>query len=84
MNSKMIKALKCCRPGTLIMVLSIICVAALAQISLADTIRVGAPIPITGPFSSDGKAMEKGLRLAVEKNQFKRRAVGEEIGAPRV
>ena len=31
----------------------------------AETIRVGAPIPVTGPFSSDGVAMEKGLKLAI-------------------
>ncbi len=35
-------------------------------IAQADTIRVGAPIPVTGPFSSDGVAMEKGLKLAIE------------------
>jgi len=67
MYSKMVKYLKFRNPSPLIVVLSIISVAALAQMSFADTIRVGAPIPVTGPFSSDGKAMEKGLQLAVEK-----------------
>ena len=32
----------------------------------AESIRVGAPIPVTGPYSSDGVAMEKGLQLAIE------------------
>ncbi len=32
----------------------------------AETVRIGAPIPLTGPFSSDGVAMEKGLKLAIE------------------
>lgn len=31
----------------------------------AEVVRVGAPIPVTGPFSSDGLAMEKGLKLAI-------------------
>jgi len=66
MYFKMMKNLKFRSSSPLIVVLSIICVVALSQVSLADTIRIGAPIPVTGPFSSDGKAMEKGLRLAVE------------------
>ncbi|MGF1476540.1 MAG: ABC transporter substrate-binding protein [Geminicoccaceae bacterium] len=32
----------------------------------AETLYLGAPIPATGPFSSDGEAMEKGIKLAVE------------------
>jgi branched-chain amino acid transport system substrate-binding protein len=31
----------------------------------AEVVRVGAPIPVTGPFSSDGVAMEQGLKLAI-------------------
>ena len=32
----------------------------------AEAVRVGAPIPLTGPYSSDGIAMEKGLKLAID------------------
>jgi branched-chain amino acid transport system substrate-binding protein len=32
----------------------------------ADTIKIGAPIPQTGPFASDGGVMEKAIKLAVE------------------
>ncbi len=32
----------------------------------ADTIKVGAPIPQTGPFASDGTVMEKAIKLAVD------------------
>lgn len=32
----------------------------------ADTIKIGAPIPQTGPFASDGSVMEKAITLAVE------------------
>lgn len=39
---------------------------ALIPAARADTIRVGAPIPVTGPYSSDGQVMEKGLRLAID------------------
>ena len=36
------------------------------MLSAAEPIVVGAPIPITGPFASDGIAMQMGLDLAVE------------------
>jgi branched-chain amino acid transport system substrate-binding protein len=43
-----------------------------------EPIIVGAPIPITGPFASDGLAMRQGLELAVaEKN-----AAGGLLGRP--
>lgn len=32
----------------------------------ADPIRLGAPIPLTGPFASDGLTMEKAIKLAVK------------------
>lgn len=32
----------------------------------AATIKIGAPIPQTGPFASDGGVMEKAIKLAVE------------------
>lgn len=31
----------------------------------AESVKIGVPIPVTGPFSSDGKVMEEGLKLAV-------------------
>ena len=43
-----------------------------------EEIIVGAPIPITGPFASDGEAMQQGLELAIaEKN-----AAGGLLGRP--
>ncbi|MDR5653361.1 ABC transporter substrate-binding protein [Ruixingdingia sedimenti] len=44
----------------------------------ADPIVVGAPIPITGPFASDGLAMQQGLELAVEQKN----AAGGLLGRP--
>lgn len=42
-------------------------VASLAAPALAaDTIKLGAPIPLTGPFASDGLTMEKAIKLAVK------------------
>ncbi len=32
----------------------------------ADTIKIGAPIPQTGPFASDGQVMQKAIQLAVD------------------
>jgi len=32
----------------------------------ADTIKVGAPIPLTGPYASDGGVMDKAERLAID------------------
>lgn len=52
--------------------------AAAGPLLAQDTITVGAPIPITGPFASDGVAMQKGLELAIaEKN-----AEGGLLGRP--
>ncbi len=31
----------------------------------AETIKIGAPVPLTGPFASDGGVMEKAIKLAV-------------------
>jgi len=45
----------------------------------ADTIRVGAPIPITGPFSSDGIVMEKGIRLALDELNGKGGLLGKQL-----
>ncbi len=36
-----------------------------ATITLADTISLGAPIPLTGYFAADGETMEQAINLAV-------------------
>lgn len=36
------------------------------RVSAEEPIQVGAPIPLTGPFASDGEVMRQGIRLAVE------------------
>ena len=34
--------------------------------ALGDTIMLGAPIPVTGPYASDGQVMERAINLAVK------------------
>jgi branched-chain amino acid transport system substrate-binding protein len=46
---------------------SVAAIAAAAPLAAsAETIKIGAPIPQTGPFASDGGVMEKAITLAVE------------------
>ena len=47
--------------------------------AVAEAVRVGAPIPLTGPFSSDGVAMEKGLRLAIAELNAGGGLLGEQL-----
>lgn len=46
---------------------------------IADIIKLGAPIPVTGPFSSDGAAMEKGIRLAIDELNAKGGLLGKQV-----
>ena len=39
--------------------------AAWTSFATADNIQLGAPIPVTGPYASDGQVMEQAIRLAV-------------------
>lgn len=57
----------------------VLCVAAGISSADAKTIKVGAPIPVTGPYSSDGQAMEKGMRLALEELNAKGGVLGNQL-----
>ncbi len=46
--------------------LAVIAGLTVAMTAQAGTIKIGAPIPQTGPFASDGGVMEKAIKLAVE------------------
>jgi ABC-type branched-subunit amino acid transport system substrate-binding protein len=48
--------------GALVVALTMI----VAVSASAETIKVGAPIPQTGPFASDGTVMDKAIKLAVD------------------
>jgi ABC-type branched-subunit amino acid transport system substrate-binding protein len=43
------------------------------------TIKIGAPMPITGPYASDGEEMQKALELAVEEQNAKGGLLGKKL-----
>ena len=67
------------RAGMPLLVASLLGAVALATPVAAETIKIGAPIPITGPYSSDGTVMEKGLQLAVDELNGQGGLLGRQI-----
>jgi branched-chain amino acid transport system substrate-binding protein len=51
----------------------------LAPSAHADAIKIGAPIPITGPYSSDGEVMDKGERLAIDELNAQGGLLGQKL-----
>lgn len=45
----------------------------------ADTIKIGAPIPQTGPFASDGSVMQKAIQLAVDELNKNGGVLGKQV-----
>jgi ABC-type branched-subunit amino acid transport system substrate-binding protein len=45
----------------------------------AEPIKVGAPLPITGPYASDGMVMDQGLRLAIQEVNEQGGLLGREL-----
>lgn len=45
----------------------------------ADTIKIGAPMPITGPYASDGEQMQKALEFAIEEQNAKGGLLGKKL-----
>ncbi len=45
----------------------------------ADTIKIGAPIPQTGPFASDGAVMQKAIQLAVDELNKNGGVLGKQV-----
>jgi branched-chain amino acid transport system substrate-binding protein len=58
--------LQCAARGLVASALAAIIGSAVAIPAQAETIKIGAPIPQTGPFASDGGVMEKAIKLAVD------------------
>lgn len=52
---------------------------ALSNIAMADSISLGAPIPLTGYFASDGETMEQAINLAVGEINAKGGLLGSEV-----
>ena len=44
-------------------------------------VLIGAPIPLTGPYASDGEQMKMALELAVHEKKRRRRAPGTQAGS---
>lgn len=49
------------------------------QAQADEPIKLGAPIPVTGPYSSDGGVMQKAIKLAVEDLNAKGGLLGRQI-----
>jgi ABC-type branched-subunit amino acid transport system substrate-binding protein len=47
--------------------------------ALADAIKIGAPIPQTGPFASDGSVMQKAIQLAVDELNKSGGVLGKQV-----
>jgi branched-chain amino acid transport system substrate-binding protein len=52
---------------------------AFCNIAMADSISLGAPIPLTGYFASDGETMEQAINLAVGEINAKGGLLGREV-----
>lgn len=52
---------------------------ALGGVAMADSISLGAPIPLTGYFAADGETMEQAINLAVGEINAKGGLLGNEI-----
>ena len=46
-----------------------------------DSIEIGLPIPVTGPYAIDGKVMEQGARLAIDTLNAQGGLLGKQISA---
>jgi len=44
-----------------------------------DVIKLGAPMPITGPYASDGEQMQKALELAIEEQNANGGVLGRQL-----
>lgn len=52
---------------------------ALGSVAMADSISLGAPIPLTGYFAADGETMEQAINLAVGEINAKGGLLGSEV-----
>lgn len=44
-----------------------------------NTIKIGAPMPITGPYASDGEQMQKALEMAIEEQNARGGVLGRQL-----
>lgn len=65
--------------------LSVMIAAVLITVGLAgcgakaDVIKVGAPMPLTGPYASDGEEMERAVQMAIDEQNAKGGLLGKQL-----
>jgi branched-chain amino acid transport system substrate-binding protein len=62
-----------------IVCLSIITGGALVGCGGKDVIKVGAPMPLTGPYASDGEQMQMALQMAIDEQNAKGGVLGKQL-----
>jgi ABC-type branched-subunit amino acid transport system substrate-binding protein len=63
---------------TIIVVLAVFLFAA-SNTQAADTIKIGIPVPLTGPYASVGDTADKALKLAIEEYNAKGGLLGKKL-----
>lgn len=63
---------------TIIVVLAVFLFAA-SNTQAADTIKIGIPVPLTGPYASVGDTADKALKLAIEEYNAKGGLLGRKL-----
>lgn len=66
------------KPVSLFLLL-VLAASALAGCGGSEKIKIGAPMPLTGPYASDGEQMQKALELAIEEQNAKGGVLGREL-----
>ena len=51
------------------------------SIQAAETLEIGLPIPVTGPYAVDGRVMEQGARLAIDTLNANGGVLGQQVSA---
>jgi len=62
-----------------VLILAALLSASLAGCGGGQEIKIGAPMPITGPYASDGEQMQKALELAIEEQNAKGGVLGRQL-----
>ncbi len=62
-----------------LIIASVLLLFAGSSVQAADTIKIGIPIPLTGPFASVGDTANKALKLAIEETNAKGGLLGKKL-----
>ncbi len=53
--------------------------SALAGCGGKENIKIGAPMPMTGPYASDGEQMQMALQMAIEEHKCQGWCIGSPV-----